>query len=117
RFEIRADLVVGADGRHSVVRERAGLKVVNLGAPIDVLWMRLSKRPEDPPQTAGRITYGRMLVTLDRGDYLQCAFVIRKGGFDAIRQRGLDALRDDLIRIAPLLGDRVGELRAWDDIK
>src|SRR5439155_10474755 len=117
RFEIRADLVVGADGRHSVVRERAGLKVVNLGAPIDVLWMRLSRHPGDPGQTAGRINYGRMLVTLDRGDYWQCAFVIRKGGFDAIREGGLDSFRAEILRIAPFLHDRVGELREWNDVK
>jgi 2-polyprenyl-6-methoxyphenol hydroxylase-like FAD-dependent oxidoreductase len=116
-LELRADLVVGADGRHSTVRERAGLKVVNLGAPIDVLWLHLSKQPQDPPQTAGRINYGHMLVTLDRGDYLQCAFVIRKGGYDEVRRRGLDALRGDIARIAPFLADRVGELRDWDDIK
>ena len=115
--EIRADLVVGADGRHSVVRERAGLAVINLGAPIDVLWMRLSKAPTDPPQTAGRINYGRMLVTLDRGDYLQCAFVIRKGGFDAIRRRGIASFHDELVRIAPFLRDRVQELRDWDAVK
>jgi 2-polyprenyl-6-methoxyphenol hydroxylase-like FAD-dependent oxidoreductase len=115
--ELRADLVIGADGRHSTVRERAGLKVVNLGAAIDVLWLRLSKRPQDPPQTAGRINYGHMLVTLDRGDYLQCAFVIRKGGYDEVRRRGLDVLRGDIARIAPFLADRVGELRDWDDIK
>ena len=115
--EIRADLVIGADGRHSVVRERAGLAVENLGAPIDVLWMRLSKQPGDPGQTAGRINYGRMLVTLDRGDYWQCAFVIRKGGFDAIRERGLAGFRDDIVRIAPFLRDRVAELHDWDDIK
>jgi 2-polyprenyl-6-methoxyphenol hydroxylase-like FAD-dependent oxidoreductase len=116
-IELRADLVIGADGRHSVVRERAGLAVINLGAPIDVLWMRLSKAPSDPPQTAGRINYGRMLVTLDRGDYLQCAFVIRKGGFDAIRERGIANFRDEIVRIAPFLGDRVGELGDWDDVK
>jgi 2-polyprenyl-6-methoxyphenol hydroxylase-like FAD-dependent oxidoreductase len=115
--ELRADLVIGADGRHSVVREEAGLAVTNLGAPIDVLWMRLPKMPDDPPQTAGRINYGRMLVTLDRGDYLQCAFVIRKGGFDTIRERGIASFRDEIVRIAPFLADRVGELREWDDVK
>jgi len=117
RFEVRADLVIGADGRHSVVRERAGLKVVTLGAPIDVLWMRLSKRPGDPDNTAGRINGGRMLVTLDRGDYWQCAFVIRKDGFAAVRARGLDKFREDIVAIAPFLRDRVGELRDWDDVK
>src|SRR3954452_2110266 len=117
RFEVRADLVIGADGRHSVVRERAGLKVVTLGAPIDVLWMRLSKQPGDPDNTAGRINGGRMLVTLDRGDYWQCAFVIRKDGFAAVRARGLDKFREDIVAIAPFLRDRVGELRDWDDVK
>ncbi len=116
-FEVRADLVIGADGRHSVVRERAGLKVMNLGAPIDVLWMRLSRRPGDPQETAGRIDRGRMLVTLDRGDYWQCAFVIRKDGFVAVRARGLDAFRADIVAIAPFLHDRVQELRDWDDVK
>jgi 2-polyprenyl-6-methoxyphenol hydroxylase-like FAD-dependent oxidoreductase len=116
-IEIRADLVVGADGRHSVVRESAGLEIVNLGAPIDVLWMRLSKSAGDPGQSAGRINYGRLLVMLDRGDYWQCAFVIRKGGYDAIRERGLPSFRDDIVRIAPFLRDRVAELRDWDDIK
>ena len=116
-FEIRADLVVGADGRHSVVRERAGLKVNNLGAPIDVLWMRLSKRPGDPTETAGRINFGKMLVMLDRGDYWQCAFVIRKDGFAALRAKGLDAFRRDIVQIAPFLHDRVEELRDWEDVK
>jgi 2-polyprenyl-6-methoxyphenol hydroxylase-like FAD-dependent oxidoreductase len=116
-FKVRAELVVGADGRHSVVRERAGLAVTNLGAPIDVLWMRLSKRPGDPGQTAGRINYGRMLVMLDRGDYWQCAFVIKKGGWDEIHDRGLDALRADLVRLAPFLRERTGELHDWDDVK
>jgi 2-polyprenyl-6-methoxyphenol hydroxylase-like FAD-dependent oxidoreductase len=116
-FEVRADLVVGADGRHSVVRERAGLAVTNLGAPIDVLWMRLAKHPGDPVDSAGRINYGKMLVMIDRGDYWQCAFVIRKDGFAAVRARGLDAFRADIVRIAPFLADRVAELREWDDIK
>jgi 2-polyprenyl-6-methoxyphenol hydroxylase-like FAD-dependent oxidoreductase len=116
-FEVRADLVVGADGRHSVVRERAGLKVDNLGAPIDVLWMRLSKRPSDPSETAGRINFGKMLVMLDRGDYWQCAFVIRKDGFAALREKGLDAFRRDIVQIAPFLQDRVAEVRGWDDVK
>jgi len=116
-IKIRADLVVGADGRQSVVRERAGLSVKNLGAPIDVLWMRLPKSPGDPSQSAGRINYGRMLVMLDRGDYWQCAYVIRKGGFEAIRERGIECFRDEVVRIAPFLRDRVAELREWDDAK
>jgi 2-polyprenyl-6-methoxyphenol hydroxylase-like FAD-dependent oxidoreductase len=116
-IEIRAGLVVGADGRHSTVRAAAGLSVRDLGAPIDVLWMQLSKQPDDPDSTLGRIVAGHVLVTLDRGTYWQCAFVIPKGGFDALRARGLQALRDDLVAVAPFLHDRVDELHSWDDVK
>ena len=115
--EFRGDLVVGCDGRDSVIREVAGLPVRDLGAPIDVLWMRLSRRPTDPDAALGRINYGRLLVTIDRGDYWQCAFVIRKGGFETIRARGLDALGADIAKVAPFLGDRVGELKDWDQVK
>jgi 2-polyprenyl-6-methoxyphenol hydroxylase-like FAD-dependent oxidoreductase len=116
-FETRADLVIGADGRDSAVRRRAGLKVISLGAPIDVLWMRFSKRQGDPPDTAGRIDRGRMLVAINRGDYWQCAFVIRKNGFEEVRGRGLDRFRADIAAIAPFLRDRVGEIRDWDEVK
>jgi 2-polyprenyl-6-methoxyphenol hydroxylase-like FAD-dependent oxidoreductase len=116
-LEIRADLVVGADGRHSIVRERAGLVVQDIGAPIDVLWMRLPKHAGDPTAVFGRINAGKVFVTLDRGDYWQCAYVIPKGDLDALRQRGLPALRDDVVAIAPFMHDRIGELRGWDDIK
>jgi 2-polyprenyl-6-methoxyphenol hydroxylase-like FAD-dependent oxidoreductase len=116
-LEIRADLVVGADGRRSTVREQAGLAVRDFGAPIDVLWMRLSKRADDQDAALGRFAAGRLLVTIDRGDYWQCGLVIAKGGFDALRTRGLAALRDDIAGIAPFLRDRVGELDTWDDVK
>ena len=116
-LEVRADLVVGADGRHSTVRERAGLEVKDIGAPMDVLWMRLSKRPGDGGQLMGRILPGRLFVMIDRGDYWQCAYVIPKGGFDEVRRKGLDAFRRSLIEINPALGDRVQELASWDDIK
>ena len=88
-----ADLVVGADGRHSSVRSAAGLEVQDLGAPIDVLWFRLSKQPGDPEATMGRFDRGRILVMLNRGDYWQCAFVIGKGSLDAVRGQGLEAFR------------------------
>jgi len=114
---VRADLVVGADGRHSVVRERSGLQSVDLGAPMDVLWMRLSRHPTDPEQTLGRVDAGRILVMLDRGDYWQCAFVIPKGGFDQIRASGLTNFRAEIARLVPYLGDRVGELADWSDIR
>jgi 2-polyprenyl-6-methoxyphenol hydroxylase-like FAD-dependent oxidoreductase len=116
-LKIRANLVVGADGRHSTVRARAGLRSVDLGAPIDVLWMRLSRRTGDPAQSLGQIEAGLMLVTLDRGNYWQCAFIIRKGGFDAIREKGLAAFRAQIATVAPYFRDRVGELADWSDIK
>ena len=87
-LEVRADLTVGADGRHSLVRERAGLEVINLGAPMDVLWMRLSRHPTDPGQTFGRFDSGRILVLLNREDYWQIAYVIPKGTADELRQQG-----------------------------
>jgi 2-polyprenyl-6-methoxyphenol hydroxylase-like FAD-dependent oxidoreductase len=116
-LEVRALLVVGADGRRSTVRARAGLPVEDLGAPIDVLWMRLPRRPGDPQQPLGRFDRGRVFVMLDRGDYWQCAYVIAKGGIDALRQRGLDAFRADITAIAPFMGDRAKELKDWNDIK
>jgi 2-polyprenyl-6-methoxyphenol hydroxylase-like FAD-dependent oxidoreductase len=117
QLAVRAGLVVGADGRHSAVRERAGLEVEDLGAPMDVLWMRLSRRPEDGGQTFGRVDTGRIFITIDRDDYWQCAFVIAKGGFEEIRRRGLPALRDEIARLMPRLSDRTAELRDWDDVK
>jgi 2-polyprenyl-6-methoxyphenol hydroxylase-like FAD-dependent oxidoreductase len=114
--EIRANLTVGADGRHSIIRARGGLPIVNLGAPMDVLWMRLSRRPSDPGQTFGYVDRGKILVLLNREDYWQCAFVIPKGAADEIRQRGLPAFRDEIAGLVPFLRDRVEELRAWKDV-
>ena len=114
---VRADLVVGADGRHSTVRESAGFVVDDLGAPMDVLWMRLSRHADDPGQTLGRIDAGSILVMLNREDYWQCAFVIAKGGFDEIRRRGLPAFREQIARLVPYLRERTLELRDWDDVK
>ena len=114
---IEATLTIAADGRHSVVRERAGLTVDTFGAPIDVLWMRLSRRGADRVQTLGVIRSGRVLVMLNRGDYWQCAFVIPKGGYAHGKEHGLESFRDDLATIVPFLGNRVDELRSWDDVK
>ncbi len=114
---IRAELVVGADGRHSTTRARAGLRVQDIGAPIDVLWFRLSRHPGDPEQPAGRFDRGRILVMIDRGDYWQCGFVIPKGTFDDIRRKGLETFRQAIAEIAPFVQDRGSELRDWDDIK
>jgi 2-polyprenyl-6-methoxyphenol hydroxylase-like FAD-dependent oxidoreductase len=114
---VQAGLVVGADGRHSTVRRCAGLEVEDIGAPIDVLWMRLPRRPSDGTAPLGRFGTGKIFVTLDRGDYWQCAYVIRKGGLDEIKAQGLDAFRAAVAEIAPEFADRVHELASWDDIK
>jgi len=114
---IRADLVVGADGRHSTVREKAGLKGDDYGAPMDVLWFRLSRKPTDDSETFGHIEAGKMMVMLDRGDYWQCAFVIPKGGIEEVKARGLGAFRNDVVWMSPFLADRIDELKSFDDIK
>ena len=116
-LDIKAFLTVGADGRHSIVRERAGLKVEVLGAPIDVLWFRLSRKPDDPTQVIGRFAGGKIMVMLNRDDYWQCGFVIPKGTFESLKQRGLELFRQDLVSIASFLRDRVEEIRDWDQVK
>jgi 2-polyprenyl-6-methoxyphenol hydroxylase-like FAD-dependent oxidoreductase len=116
-LNINSTLVVGADGRHSIVRERAGLTVEDLGAPIDVLWMGLSRRPGDGDEPLGRIAAGKILVMLDRGDYWQCAFVIPKGAADEIKARGIEAFRATIAAIVPEMSDRVTELKSFDDVK
>jgi 2-polyprenyl-6-methoxyphenol hydroxylase-like FAD-dependent oxidoreductase len=116
-LEVHADLTIGADGRRSIVREKAGLEVLDLGAPIDVLWMRVSRDPSDPNQTLGRFRAGKILVTLDRDEYWQCAYVIPKGGFDTICQRGLASFQDEIASVAPFLRERLRELKDWNDVK
>ena len=111
------DLVIGADGRHSVVHQRAGLSVHEFGVPIDVLWTRLSKRESDPKQSLGFFRGGRLLVLLDRDDYFQVGFVIPKGAFEEIKQRGLPKFHADIVAMAPFLQDRVAELDDWSKIK
>jgi 2-polyprenyl-6-methoxyphenol hydroxylase-like FAD-dependent oxidoreductase len=115
-FEVRAHLTIGADGRHSVIRKQAGLQVEDLGAPIDVLWMRIPKKADDSDYTLGHLVTGKMLVTINRGDYWQCAYVIHKGAFEQIQQRGLPAFRDNIAEVAPFLRDRTAALRDWKDI-
>jgi 2-polyprenyl-6-methoxyphenol hydroxylase-like FAD-dependent oxidoreductase len=114
---IRARLVVGADGRTSLVRERARLPIDELGAPIDVLWFRLSRRQSDGLETMGRIAAGRFLVMIDRGDYWQCGFVIPKGTIDRLRAAGLEAFRADVTSVVPFIADRIQEIERWDDVK
>jgi 2-polyprenyl-6-methoxyphenol hydroxylase-like FAD-dependent oxidoreductase len=114
---IRADLVVGCDGRHSVVREKAGFKSEDYGAPMDVLWFRMSHKDNDSPDTFGHIEAGRLMVMFDRGDYWQCAYLIPKGGIERVKSEGLEAFRARVVDMSPFLSDRVGELKSWDDIK
>ena len=116
-LEIRAALAVGCDGRHSTVRQSAKLEVEDVGAPIDVLWFRLSRKTSDTEASGGHIEAGKMLVTLNRGDYWQCAYVIPKGGIETVKREGLAAFRDRVSEIEPFLKDRVGELHSFDDIK
>ncbi len=114
---VRSSLVVGADGRGSIVRERAGLKVEDVGVPMDVLWMRLSRRPSDGAEPLGRVGAGKVFVMIDRGDYWQCAYVIPKGAAEEIKARGLEAFRSAIVEVTPQMHDRVQELRTWDDVK
>ena len=116
-LEVRADLTIGADGRRSIVREKAGLQVLDLGAPIDVLWMRVSREPNDPVRALGRFREGKILVTIDRGEYWQCAYVIPKGAFDAVRERGLASFQREIAGIAPFLRERLAELKDWNDVR
>ena len=116
-LEVRGRLVAGADGRHSVVRARAGLPVEEFGAPMDVLWFRLPRRSSDPEDPIGRFDTGRIFIMLNRGQYWQCGFVIHKGSLDQLQARGLQAFRDNVTQLAPFLADRVGELQDWEAIK
>jgi 2-polyprenyl-6-methoxyphenol hydroxylase-like FAD-dependent oxidoreductase len=116
-LQVRADLVVGADGRSSTVRAKAGLEVLESGVPIDVLWLRLPRLASDPLQSLGNFRNGRMMVMLDRGDYWQCAVIIPKGGYEQIRKAGLPAFQDYMLTIVPFLGERVRMLTTWDDVK
>jgi len=115
--DIYADLVIGADGRHAITHERAKLELREFGAPIDVLWMRLSKRPNDPPQSLGFFQHGKLLALLDRGDYFQVGFVIPKGSLDELKQRGLPALQRDIVQLGPFLQDRITELDHWSKVR
>jgi 2-polyprenyl-6-methoxyphenol hydroxylase-like FAD-dependent oxidoreductase len=116
-IDARADLVVAADGRNSILREKAGLHVKDFGAPMDVLWFRLSRKPRDPSQTMGRFDAGRIFISINRGDYWQCGFVVPKGQFEEVHRRGLEAFRNNVAELAPYAEDRVAELRDWNDIK
>ncbi len=116
-MEIEADLVVGADGRHSTVRALAGLEVRELGAPIDVLWFRISKSGRDPEGSMGRFTPGAIFVLINRREYWQCGYVIPKGAADEVRAAGLPAFQDTIRRLIPFAAERAGEIARWDQVK
>src|SRR5712692_823957 len=116
-IDVRAHLTVGCDGRHSTVRARAGLTGEDLGAPMDVLWFRLPKKASDAGETMGRFTAGRIVILIDRGDYWQCAFLIRKGAIEETKRAGLPAFRQSVAQIMPVFADRVDDLKDWDQIK
>jgi len=116
-IDIAADLTVACDGRHSTVRDCAGLEVEEIGAPMDVLWFRAGKRANETEQLFARVDPGKMMVTFDRGDYWQCAYVIAKGQYEAVKTRGLPALLDDITRMAPVLKPGMADVKSWDDVK
>ena len=115
--QIKADLVIGCDGRHSTMRKAAGLEVIEYGVPIDVLWFRIRRRADDPEQLLGNINYGRALVLINRDEYFQAGLLIRKDSFPEIQNEGLENFRRTVLQIAPYLGDRVEELQDWEQIK
>jgi 2-polyprenyl-6-methoxyphenol hydroxylase-like FAD-dependent oxidoreductase len=116
-IDIEADLTIACDGRHSTLRERAGLAVEEIGAPMDVLWFRAGRTPDETENLFARVEPGRMMITFDRGDYWQCAYVIAKGQYEAVKARGLQALRDDVVRMAPVLKSGIADVTDWDDVK
>ena len=116
-LEVRADLTVGCDGRHSIVRAKAGLESDDYGAPMDVMWFRLSRKPGDSEETVGHIENARMIVMLNRNDYWQCAYVIPKGSADKVRRDGLDKFRAAVGGMSPLTRDRLDEIDSWDKVK
>jgi 2-polyprenyl-6-methoxyphenol hydroxylase-like FAD-dependent oxidoreductase len=117
RAELKADLVIAADGRHSTLRRAAKLPSEEFGAPMDVLWFRLSQRASDPRETQAVFGPGRLMVMLNRGDYWQCAYVIGKGAVEEVHQRGLPWFRESIVKIQPWLADRVAELANWEQVK
>jgi len=116
--EIRAALTVGCDGRHAVTVPAGHLNVIEAGVPIDVLWMRMSRKDGDPENALGYVNFGSMMVLIDRGDYFQCAYIVRKGTFETtVQPAGLPAFRAAIVRMVPFLADRVQEITSWDDVK
>jgi 2-polyprenyl-6-methoxyphenol hydroxylase-like FAD-dependent oxidoreductase len=117
RLRIDARLVVGCDGRHSAVRAAANLELLESGVPIDVLWFRIGRQPDDPEDVLGILNYGKALILINRNNYFQAGMIVRKGSFNEIRQRGLEEFRRSIVQLAPYLSGRVDELKDWEDVK
>ena len=115
-IDISAKLVVGADGRNSVVRTKAGMEIESFGSPSEILWMKLSHLPDDPPYTMGHGGPRQGFVMIDRGDYWQCGYVLRKQTFAEVKQKGLDAFREAVAKVSPLPADRMDEIHTWDEV-
>jgi 2-polyprenyl-6-methoxyphenol hydroxylase-like FAD-dependent oxidoreductase len=115
-MDVLATLTIGADGRRSIVREQARLEVIDIGAPMDVLWLRIRRASSDPAQTLGHAEPGKFVILINRQDYWQCGYIIAKGQFDHIREQGIEHFREELAALQPFLRDRVGELRDWNDV-
>ncbi|MBW6423876.1 FAD-dependent oxidoreductase [Rhizobium sp. XQZ8] len=115
RMTVRSKLVIGADGRNSIVREKAGLEIENFGTPSEVVWMKLSKQPGDPHEVMGHAGPRQGLVLIDRGDYWQCGYVIRRTTFAEIRAKGIEAFRQMVAEVSPLSAERLQEIRSFDD--
>jgi len=117
QFEIRTNLVVGTDGRHSTLRDAAGFTPIEYGAPMDVLWFRLPRKPDDTEDVFGRVSRGHLMVMLNRDDYWQCAFVVPKGDDARLRAKPIETFREEVANVAPMIKDRVDTLATWDDVK
>ena len=117
KLTIRADLTIGADGRHSLVREKAGFEPLEIGAPMDVLWFRLSRNADDPGEAFGRMEAGQILVLIYRGEHWLCGYVIAKGSANRLKAQGIEKLRENIAELTPFLADRVGELESFDNVK
>ncbi len=117
RLEVNADLVIGADGRHSTVREKAGFVPQDIGAPMDVLWFRLSRKESDGNEALGHMRAGQILVLINRGEHWQCGYVIPKGAAAEMKRHDVELLRQKIIELVPTLADRVAEIKSWDDVK
>ncbi|KAJ33805.1 hypothetical protein BW45_07480 [Agrobacterium tumefaciens] len=115
-LEIDAELVIGADGRNSIVRDKAGLLVESFGQPTEVLWMKLSRQPGDPAETMGHAGPQQGFVLIDRGDYWQCGFVVRRGTFAEMKVQGIAAFRDAVAKVCPLPQERLLELQTFEDV-